>query len=124
MNRSRRRALRAALFAIAAAGFLAIGMALIWEPTAHSSRFPDESYTEPCARGWNMWLYGASSDGSSDHGPKGAGEQVYDPVWEAECRDHLATIQTVVGAAAALVLAAGVPAVVLARRWGKRAGDE
>ena len=114
---TRTRAPRIVLAAVIVAGVLVAAIGLLWRPEAHVIVAPYEDYTEPCARGYDMWTWGVSSDGSGDHGPKSGGEQFEDPVWDRECLEHLATIQTItLSAIGVSLLALGILIALELRR--------
>jgi hypothetical protein len=122
---SGRRVTKFALRLMLVAGLAVAATALVWAPEAHSRDVPFGD-TTPCARGLEMWVWGVSSDGSSGHGPRGGGEQQTDPVWDAECLEHLATIQIItVGALSAAVVGIGglVAIAISDRRAARRRGE-
>jgi hypothetical protein len=122
---SGRRVTKFALGLLLVAALAVAVTALVWAPQAHSRDVPFGD-TTPCARGLEMWVWGVSSDGSSGHGPRGGGEQQTDPVWDAECLEHLATIQIItVGALSAAVVGIGglVAIAISDRRAARRRGE-
>jgi hypothetical protein len=116
---SGRRVTKCMLGLVVLVGLAVAATALVWVPQANESG-------APCARGISMWIWGVSSDGSSGHGPRGGGEQQTDPVWDAECLEHLATIQIItVGALSAAVVGIGglVAIAISDRRAARRRGE-
>jgi hypothetical protein len=114
-----------ALGLVVVVGLVVALTALVWVPQAHVSDISDINYTEPCARGLSMWVWGVSSDGSSGHGPGGGGEQQTDLLWDKECLAQLATIQitTVSALSAAILGVGGLVAVGKSERLAARRRD-
>jgi hypothetical protein len=97
-----------------AAGFAVAATALVWVPEAHVAAIPGENWTEPCAPGWEMWVWGLRE------GPRVVDEPYPDPLWEKECLAQFATIRiTTVSALSAAVL--GVGGLVAVRKSERRA---
>jgi hypothetical protein len=122
-----RRVTKFVLGLVVVVGLAVAATALVWVPQAHVTDISDRGYTEPCARGISMWIWGVSSDGSSGHGPRSGGEQQTDPLWDKECLAQLATIQiiTVSALSAAVVGIVGLVAVAMSdRRAARRRGEQ
>ena len=100
-----------ALLLIAALGLGTAAIALAWKPEAHSNEFVGPFN---CDRGIGMWMWGISSDGTSERGPMGGSEQVPDPYWEEECGEHLRVIQIVSVTGAGLGVVSLVGALTIA----------
>jgi hypothetical protein len=99
-------------------GFSTAAGALYFMPQAHSVDAVGPDHMAPCARGWDMWLWGVSSDGSSGHGPAGGGEQLSDPTWDTECESALDSIKvfTITGASVGVLAILGLIAIQISTR--------